>query len=171
MESRQRKERKRQRNILFDMDMKQEGQRFDVNANSIDKEIHANNEIIDDTIPSISEYGEDVRMSCKVGLQDLWPHAFGEKELTKTRGNTNGCGFDHDVHHTKVVAKQVLSPPERPTTWLVESGTGVSKEEYAGLLGAGFVVRSPSPKAVKEMETVGTFGKRNKKWRSVRRCL
>ncbi|KAI5056767.1 hypothetical protein GOP47_0028585 [Adiantum capillus-veneris] len=38
------------------MDIKQEGQNFDENEDSTDEEIHANNDIIDDTTPSISEY-------------------------------------------------------------------------------------------------------------------
>lgn len=46
---------------------------------------------------------------------------------------------NHDVEHTKGVAKQVLSPPDAPSVWTVDKGTNVTLLELAGLVGGGFV--------------------------------
>ena len=60
------------------------------------------------------------------------------------------------------MTKQVLSPPETPTTWVIDKGTNVTSSELASLIGAGFVFEDN----MQNMRTGEGSTKRCKKWRS-----
>ncbi len=60
----------------------------------------------------------------------------------------------------------MISPPETPMSWLIDSGTNITIAEHAGLIGAGFVFGNSPQGGMHNLNTTISSGKRSRKWRS-----
>ena len=191
MESRQRKERGRPRKITFESGITAGEQRFDVNAESTDEEPDYDNPPGSSSLTtkefSIQKgvwairrmppnclrkcFGMVKGKRCKNTMQSrspglVCPCFWGERTY-KGQSQHQWMWFcNHNVEHCKMVTKHVLSPPETPTTWVIDKGTNVSLSELESLVGAGFVLDDNTYNNMEYMKTGENLGKRCKKWRS-----